>query len=38
VQVWHVPDTGHTRALYTHPGEWERRVSAFLAAALTPPA
>jgi hypothetical protein len=36
VQVWEVPGTGHTRALGTHPREWEHRVSAFLAAALAP--
>jgi dienelactone hydrolase len=37
VQVWQVPGTGHTKALSTHPGEWEQRVTAFLAAALTEP-
>lgn len=34
VQVWKVPDTGHTRALFTHPDEWRQRVLGFLAAAL----
>jgi pimeloyl-ACP methyl ester carboxylesterase len=35
VQVWQVPGTGHTKALSTHPGEWEQNVTNFLAAALT---
>lgn len=34
VQIWLAPDTGHTRALATHPGEWEQRVTGFLSAAL----
>jgi uncharacterized protein len=34
VELWVVPDTGHTAALDTHPAEWEQRVTAFLAAAL----
>ena len=34
VQVWHVPGTGHTRALFTQPDEWQRRVTAFLDGAL----
>jgi hypothetical protein len=34
VDVWEVPDTGHTEALDTHPQEWEVRVTAFLADAL----
>jgi dienelactone hydrolase len=34
VVLWIVPDTGHTAALDTHPVEWERRVTAFLAGAL----
>jgi uncharacterized protein len=38
VQVWEVARTGHTRALSTHPDEWQRRVTAFLAAAMPPPA
>jgi hypothetical protein len=38
VQVWQVPRAGHTQALYTYPGEWEQRVTAFLATALTQPA
>jgi dipeptidyl aminopeptidase/acylaminoacyl peptidase len=38
VQVWEVPDTGHTRALYTQPAQWEQRVIAFLDNALGRPA
>jgi fermentation-respiration switch protein FrsA (DUF1100 family) len=34
VELWIVPDTGHTAALDTHPDEWESRVTAFLAEAL----
>ncbi len=34
VEVWVVPDTGHTAALDTHPQEWEQRVTAFLATAV----
>ena len=34
VEVWVVPDTGHTGALDTHPAEWEQRVTAFLDDAL----
>jgi len=37
VQIWEVPDTGHTNALRTHPGDWEQRVTAFLDAALAAP-
>jgi hypothetical protein len=37
VQLLQVPDTGHTQALYTHPREWEQRVTDFLAAALRAP-
>jgi pimeloyl-ACP methyl ester carboxylesterase len=37
VQVWQVTGSGHTKALYTHPREWEHRVTAFLAAALREP-
>jgi uncharacterized protein len=37
VQVWQVPGTGHTRALFTQPQEWQRRVIAFLDAALYNP-
>jgi pimeloyl-ACP methyl ester carboxylesterase len=36
VEVWVVPDTGHTAALDTHPVEWEQRVIAFLTATLHP--
>jgi len=35
VQLWQVPNTGHTQALATHPAEWEQHVGAFLAAALS---
>ena len=34
VDVWVVPDTGHTGALDTHPDEWEQRVTTFLDDAL----
>lgn len=34
VELWVVPDTGHTAALDTHRAEWEQRVTAFLAASL----
>jgi hypothetical protein len=34
VDVWEVPDTGHTDALATHPEEWESRVTAFLADTI----
>jgi hypothetical protein len=34
VQIWQVPGTRHTRALATHPTEWERRVTAFLTEAV----
>jgi len=34
VQIWNVPDAGHTRALATHPAEWNRRVTAFLDQAV----
>jgi pimeloyl-ACP methyl ester carboxylesterase len=34
VQIWNVPDAGHTRALATHPAEWDRQVTAFLAQAV----
>jgi uncharacterized protein len=35
VQVWEVPNTGHTKGLNTHPEQWEQRVITFLASALT---
>jgi dienelactone hydrolase len=38
VEVWVVPDTGHTGALHTHPEEWEAMVTAFLDQALAPAA
>jgi pimeloyl-ACP methyl ester carboxylesterase len=34
VEVWVVPGAAHTGGLDTQPGEWEERVTAFLAAAL----
>jgi dienelactone hydrolase len=34
VELWVVPDTGHTGALDTHPAEWDARVTAFLDDAL----
>jgi uncharacterized protein len=34
VELWIVPDTGHTAAFDTHPDEWESRVVAFLDRAL----
>jgi hypothetical protein len=34
VELWAVPDTGHTDALSTHPAEWEARVTEFLDDAL----
>ena len=36
VEQWDVPDTSHTRALATHPAEWELRVTSFLARSLHP--
>ena len=34
VQIWTVPDSGHTGGLETRPEEWQRRVIAFLTEAL----
>jgi uncharacterized protein len=34
VQLWELPDTGHTAGLRTHPSEYERRTTAFLDRAL----
>jgi pimeloyl-ACP methyl ester carboxylesterase len=34
VDLWVVPDSGHTAGLDTHPVEWTQRVSGFLDAAL----
>ena len=34
VELWIVPEAGHTGALATHPEQWEQRVTAFLAEAL----
>jgi pimeloyl-ACP methyl ester carboxylesterase len=34
VDVWVVPDAGHTGALDAHPLEWQQRVTAFLDHAL----
>jgi alpha-beta hydrolase superfamily lysophospholipase len=36
VELWEIPDAGHTAGLRTHPVEYERRVVAFLDDALTP--
>ena len=36
VEVWDVPDTGHTKAFATHPEEWESHVTSFLARSLHP--
>jgi pimeloyl-ACP methyl ester carboxylesterase len=30
VELWVVPDTGHTAGIDTHPDEWEERVTTFL--------
>jgi hypothetical protein len=34
VQLWELPDAGHTGGLRTHPAEYERRTTAFLDQAL----
>ena len=34
VQLWELPDTGHTAGLRTHPVEYERRTTTFLDRAL----
>ena len=34
VQLWELPDTGHTAGLATHPTEWEAHVIGFLNAKL----
>jgi pimeloyl-ACP methyl ester carboxylesterase len=34
VQLWELPDTGHTAGLRTHPAEYERRTTEFLDRAL----
>lgn len=34
VELWVVPDTGHTAALRTRPAQWETRVVGFLDSAL----
>lgn len=36
VEVWTVPDAGHTRGLRTAPEDWERRVVGFLDRVLLP--
>ena len=36
VQVWVVPDAGHTQGLTTAPRAWEAHVIGFLDAALEP--
>jgi pimeloyl-ACP methyl ester carboxylesterase len=35
-EVWVAPGASHTDALRVHPGEYERRLTAFLALALAP--
>jgi uncharacterized protein len=35
VQVWVVPDAGHTQGLATAPRAWEARVIGFLNAAVS---
>lgn len=37
VQVWDVPDAGHTQALDVHPDAWLSRVDAVLTTGLVPP-
>ncbi len=34
VELWELPDTGHTAGLRTHPAEYERRTTSFLDRAL----
>jgi predicted esterase len=34
VQLWELPDTGHTAGLRTHPSQYEQRTTAFLDRAL----
>jgi len=34
VQLWELPDTGHTAGLRTHPDDYERRTTTFLDRAL----
>jgi dienelactone hydrolase len=34
VQLWVVPDAGHTQGLHVAPGQWEQRVIAFFGASL----
>ena len=36
VEIWDVPESGHTDGLATHPDEWEHRVVGFLAEHLAP--
>ncbi|MGS0686802.1 alpha/beta hydrolase [Nakamurella sp. GG22] len=36
VELWVIPDAGHIAGLTVAPAEWEDRVTAFLAAALSP--
>ncbi len=35
VQLWELPDTGHTAGLATHPAQWEAHVIGFLNQSLT---
>ncbi len=34
VDLWELPDTGHTQGLATHPTQWAARVTSFLDRAL----
>ncbi len=34
VDLWELPDTGHTAGLRKHPAEYERRIIGFLDRAL----
>jgi hypothetical protein len=34
VELWELPDTGHTDAITTHADDWEARVTAFLEETL----
>ena len=35
-ELWELPDTSHSHAIWTHPEEWARRVLGFLDGALLP--
>jgi hypothetical protein len=36
-ELWALPDTGHSRGIWTHREEWARRVLGFLDGALLAP-